>query len=81
MPKIVLERSFPEPVTDEMIDGMKEQAAACLEINAVTREITYISEDRLRFVCIFEAGDTESVRRAMDSAGMGYDAVWAAGTF
>jgi hypothetical protein len=81
MAKIVLERSFDTPVTDEMIEGMKEQAAACLELNAVTREITYLSGDRKRFVCIFEASDTESVRRAMESAGMEFDTVWPATTF
>jgi len=81
MAKVVLERSFEEPVTDEMIDGMKRTAESCLELNEVVREVTYLSADRKRFVCIFEAADIESVRRAMESAGMAYDDVFLATTF
>jgi hypothetical protein len=81
MATIVLERAFEAPVTDEMIDGMKQKAEPCFEINAVTRVKTYITPDRLRFVCVFEAADVEAVRRAMDSAGMGYDDVWVATAF
>ncbi len=81
MPTIVLERTFDAPATDEMIAAMKERAEPCLEINAVTRIKTYVADDRLRFVCIFEAADVESVRRAMESAGMEFDSAWSAFAF
>lgn len=81
MASIILERRFSEPVTGEMIEAMKEKTEPCLEINAVTRVKTYITPDRLRFVCVFEAADAEAVRRAMDSAGMDYDEVWPAEVF
>ena len=81
MASIVLERRFDTPVTEEMIEAMKAQTEPCLEINAVVRVKTYITPDRLRFVCVFEAADAEAVRRAMDSAGMSYDEVWPATVF
>jgi hypothetical protein len=81
MASIVLERRFDEPVTEEMIEAMKAKTEPCLEVNAVTRVKTYITPDRKRFVCVFEAADAEAVRRAFDSAGMGYDEVWPAQVF
>jgi hypothetical protein len=78
MATIVLEKVLDEPVSDEQVEGMRQQVEACLEINGAKRQRTILSADRTRFVCIFEADDTEAVRRTMDSAGMPYDRVWIA---
>jgi hypothetical protein len=80
MSTIVLEKTLEEPVSDEQLAGMRETTEACLAINSVKRLQTILSSDRKRFICIFEAEDTEAVRRSMESAGMPYDTVWAAAT-
>jgi hypothetical protein len=80
MQTIVLERSQPEPATDEYIEGMRTKAEACFEINDVVRKATYVSADGKRFVCIFEARDLQSVQRSLESVGMDYEQLWIAGT-
>jgi hypothetical protein len=81
MSTVVMERSLEEPATDEYIEGMRQAAEACFEINDVTREITYLSDDRKRFVCIFKARDIESVRRSLESVGMDYEKLYVASSF
>lgn len=81
MSTIVMVRAETEPVSDEQLEGMKQAAETCFEINDVLRKETYLSSDRKRFVCICEARDVESVRRALESAGISYDQLWAASVF
>jgi hypothetical protein len=81
MSLIVMERTSDAPVSDEQIEGMKKAAEACLEINDVVRKHTYLSADRRRFVCVFEARDVESVRRSLESAGIPYEHIWPATVF
>lgn len=76
MTTIVMERSVEEPATDEYLEQMRSAAEACFEINDVVRKKTYVSADRKRFVCIFEARDTESVRRSLESVGMSYEQLY-----
>ena len=79
MPTIILERNQTEPATDEYLEGMRQAAEACFEVNDVVRKATYVSADGKRFVCVFEAKDLESVRRSIESAGMDYEQLWVAG--
>ncbi|MBZ0252845.1 MAG: DUF4242 domain-containing protein, partial [Candidatus Methylomirabilis sp.] len=39
---------------------------------------SYVSPDRLRMICLFEAPDAESVRIANRKAGLPVDRVWTA---
>jgi hypothetical protein len=39
---------------------------------------SYLSTDRLRMVCEFEATDAESVRQSYRSAGVRFDRAWPA---
>jgi hypothetical protein len=78
---VVLERSVKEPATEEYVEGMRQAAETCFEINDVVRKATYLSEDRRRFVCIFEARDVESVRRSLETVGMDYEHLYAATFF
>ena len=81
MTTIVLEKAYDEPVTEEQIAQMRSVTEACLDINDVKRIKTYVSTDRRRFVCIFEASDAEAVRRSMDSVKMPYGKIWTATSF
>lgn len=77
----VMEKSFAEPASDELIGKMRKATETCFEINDMTRKVTYASADRLRFICVMEARDLETARRALESAGMTYDRLWPATSF
>lgn len=81
MPTIVMERTFAVPPTDEQLDAMKQKTEICLEVNDAARVSTYASGDRKRFICVFEGRDLESVRRAVESAGVEYESIWTASVF
>jgi len=78
MPRYLVERTFPEglhiPVTS---DG----AASCLSVvghNAdfgVTWVHSYVTEDKGKTYCIYDAPSPEAVRRAADANGLPVDSV------
>lgn len=76
-----MERLYDEPRTDAQIDTMNQAIVPCLEVNGVTHLQTLASSDRTRFVCIFDAMDAETVRRAIESSGVAYHKIWSADVF
>lgn len=81
MTLVIMEKTFPEPAGDDLIEKMRQATEACFEINDMVRKVTYASKDRLRFICVMEARDLETARRALESAGMQYDRLWPATSF
>lgn len=81
MSTVVMERRFDVAPTDEELEAMKQRTEVCLEVNAATRVQTLASGDRKRFICIFEGRDLDSVRRAVESAGVEYESIWTASVF
>jgi len=77
---VVMERSFDASVSDEELGKMKEATQVCLDLNDVTLVQVYASADRKRFICIFEAPDVATVRRAVDATNIPYERVWAGDT-
>jgi hypothetical protein len=78
MSVVVVERSFPEPVAFEDLQAMEDRGAGCLEAHGVSFLRTYLSRDRRRMVCLYEAPDAEAVRIAQGKAGLPFDRAWAA---
>jgi len=78
MSVVVVERSFPEPVTFEHLQVAGDRGAWCLEAHGVRFLKTYFSRDRRRMVCLYEAPDAESVRLAQEKAGLPFERAWAA---
>ena len=78
MSLVVVERSFPEPFTAEALQGYEERGAGCLEVHGARFLYRYVGAERTRMVCLFEAPDAESVRRAQTSARIPFDRVWTA---
>lgn len=76
MPVIIVERSFPTPVSDPEIMGFAERQAGCLDIYRVVYKRSILSDDRLRMICEYEAADTESVRKVQREALFPADRVW-----
>ena len=78
---VIMERTFETPPTDEELAKMMAATNTCLEINGSTRLHTYASGNRERFICVFEGPDAEAVRRAVESANVAYEKLWAATVF
>jgi len=75
---VVVERSFREPVLFEALQARENAGAWCLDLHRVHFLRTYFSADRCRMICLYEAPDAESVRRAQKQIEMPLDDVWMA---
>jgi hypothetical protein len=77
---IIVERSFPAPVTDAELMGAAQRQADCLDVHRVVYKRSILSDDRLRMICEYEAADTESVRKVRHEARFPADRIWAGKT-
>jgi len=77
MARIVVERSFAQPPSDEDLTAAGMRERPCLDLYGVAWLRSVISADRLRMVCEYEAADAESVRKVQREAGNGFERVWA----
>jgi hypothetical protein len=75
---VMIEQVFDPPLTDEEHGRIGQLIDHCLQLRRARWMRSYLSEDRRRMVCQFEAPDTESVREAYRSAGVAFSAVWRA---
>jgi hypothetical protein len=81
MERLVVENSFDVPVTDEVRADWTRRLSPCLEAYGARWTRSYLSRDRMRMICEFEAPDAESIRTAVRNAGMPFDRVWVADVF
>jgi hypothetical protein len=81
MARLILEKEFDPPLTQEGHDHDAEQVDPCLEAYGARWIRSYLSSDRRRIVCEFEAEDAEAVRSAFRSAGVPFVRVWVAEVF
>jgi hypothetical protein len=78
---LVLEQSFETPVTSEELNESAKRFDHCLEQHGARWMRSYISKDRTRIICEFEAADAESVRNSARSAGVPFDKCWTADVY
>jgi hypothetical protein len=78
MPFLILEKEFDPPLSAERHDAEAQLAEPCLDARGVRWIRSYLSTDRRRMICEFEAADAETVRDAFRSAGLAFVRVWAA---
>jgi Nickel responsive protein SCO4226-like len=78
MPHIIVEYVFDPPATEEEHDRIGQQLGPCLEGRDVRYVQTFISLDRRRRVCVFEAPDAETLRTSYRSANVAFERMWAA---
>ncbi len=81
MPSMVVEQTFEEPMTPDELNAMAKRLDPCLEALGATWVRSYISSDRKRVICEFEAADAEKVRESYRSAGVQFERVWTAQVF
>ena len=78
MSRIMVERSFDPPFTQDDLDAVSERIGGCLELYGVRWIRSHFSADRRRMVCEYEAPDAQSVRDVQDAARASFDRVWLA---
>lgn len=81
MARVMLEQTFETPISDEELARFSKQLDPCLELRDGAWARSYLSLDRKRVFCEFEAPDAESVREALRSADVPFDRVWSAHVF
>jgi hypothetical protein len=79
--RVVLEQSFADPISEETYAQLAKRLDPCLEIRGGAWRRSYVSADRRRITCEFEAPDAEAVRQACRSAKVPFDRAWAAEVF
>lgn len=78
MELVIIERSYDQPLTDELAASMTRRFGPCFSLRRIQRLHSYISKDRLRSVCVYEAPDASSVRDVHDREGIPYVRIWSA---
>ena len=81
MATMVVEQSFDQPLTSDDLNNMARRVDPCLEAHGARWMRSYISSDRKRVMCEFEAADAEKVRESYRSAGVEFERVWSADVF
>jgi hypothetical protein len=75
---LILEKEYDAPFTPEAHDAEAERLDPCLTAHGVRWIRSYLSLDRRRMICEFEADDAEAVRSACRSASVPFARVWTA---
>ncbi|MEA2780727.1 MAG: hypothetical protein QOK29_2271 [Rhodospirillaceae bacterium] len=78
MPRVIVERSFEAPFTQEDLDAVEARMVPCLDLYNVRWIRSYWSADRLRMICEYEAADVASVRNVQREADAKFERAWAA---
>jgi hypothetical protein len=73
---IIVEQVYDPPLTDEEHTRMSARIDQCLQLRNARWVRSYLSDDRRRMVCEFEAPDAQSVRDAYHSAGASAERIW-----
>jgi uncharacterized protein DUF4242 len=78
MERVIVERSFDEPIEFEALQTREEKVSWCLDQYKIRFLRSYLSSDKKRMICVYEAPDAESVRTANRLAEAPFDCVWTA---
>lgn len=78
MTHFILEQLFDVPLTDDEHNRVAQRLDPCLDARGARWVRSYLSTDRLRMVCEFEAPDAEAVRQSYRTAGVNFERVWSA---
>jgi uncharacterized protein DUF4242 len=76
--QVIVERSFDEAVEFEALQARGEKISWCLEQHRIRLLRSYLSSDKKRMICVYEAPDAESVRIANRQADVPFDSIWTA---
>jgi hypothetical protein len=80
MAYLMVQYQYATAITDQELEAQSSRLAPCLEARDVKWVQTYVSKDRTRQLCIFQAADAETVRQAFRTANVAFVEVWPAFT-
>ena len=78
MPRYLVERTFPEGLEIPATDAGAQICLGVVDRNAelsVTWVHSYVSDDAHKTVCVYDAPDPESIRRAAERTGLPVDRI------
>ena len=75
---IVTEYRFRDPFDDEQLQAISRDLDPALARRDAAWRRSYMSSDKLRMICEFEAKDEDSVAAAHREEGVPYEAIWSA---
>ncbi|HEM47578.1 MAG TPA: DUF4242 domain-containing protein [Alphaproteobacteria bacterium] len=75
---VIVEREFDDPVDVRALFKKESEGAWCLEAHGVRYLETFLSRDRRKMVCLYDAPDAEAVRTAERRIDMPVTRVWTA---
>lgn len=78
---LVLEQSFQRPISPDELNDAAKRVDRCLEAYGARWMRSYLSTDRKRMICEFEAADAEQVRQSYRAAEVPFDACWTADVY
>jgi len=78
MPHILVERRFDTPLTDVEYEATKARLRPCVQLHNVKWVRTYLSHDRRRMICEYEARDAETVRNVFREGSTPFEIAWTA---
>jgi len=81
MKHLIVEHTFEPPLTDEEFNKMSTRLQPCLQQHQIKLMRTYVSADRSRGLCVFDAPDAETVRIAHRTANVEFNRVWVGEAF
>ena len=78
MPRIIVERTFEKPLTQEELKATEGRMAPCLDLYRVRWIRSYWSAERRRMICEYDAPDAASVKSVQREAEAKFDRIWTA---
>lgn len=78
---IIVEHTFENPVSEEELGISAKRIDGCLAAYGATWVRSFLSLDRKRMICEFEAPDAEAVRVSYHNAGATFERVWTADAY
>lgn len=78
MELVIVERTYDQPLSSELGASLTRRYGPCFSLRRIKRLHSYISKDRMRTVCVYEAPDASSVRDVHDREGIPYLRIWSA---
>jgi hypothetical protein len=78
---LVLEQTFEKAMTAQDLRDAAQRLDKCLAAHGARWMRSYLSKDRMRMICEFEAGDAEQIRESARNAGVPFDRCWPADCF
>src|SRR5437773_12358928 len=81
MARVIIEQVFDTAISDDEYGKLSKRVDPCLEAHDAAWRRSYISNDRRRVTCEFEAADAEAVRQSFRLADVKFERAWVAEVF